>query len=196
MNNQLYKENDLAPGFTDVLDTNQNFVSRYILQNVSIIEAFSPLINFDMTWKNSLTTKFEVKKNRNLGMNFQNNQLTENSTMEYVFGAGYKIEKLRLPIIVAGKRLENDLNIRLDIGVRNNKTIVRRVPDATQTTVQEQVTAGQQNITIKFFVDYALSKTINIRLFFDHLRNNPFVANQFKTRNTNAGISLRFTLAP
>lgn len=196
MNNQKYREAEAVPGFTDVLDTNQNFVSKYILQNVSIIEAFSPLINFDMTWKNSLTTKIEVKKSRNVGMNFQNNQLTENTTMEYVIGIGYKIEKLRLPIIVAGKRLENDMNIRLDIGVRDNRTAVRKVPDATQTTVQETVTAGQQNITVKFFVDYAVSKTINVRLFFDHLRNNPFVANQFKTSNTNAGLSLRFTLAP
>jgi cell surface protein SprA len=196
LNNQKFKESSLAPGFTDVLDTNQNFVSRYILQNVSIIEAFSPLINFDMTWKNSLTTKIEVKKNRNVGMNFQNNQLTENSTMEYVVGVGYKIEKLRLPVIVAGKKLENDMNIRLDIGIRENKTVVRKIPDANLVGEQQQITAGQQNITIKFFVDYALSKTINVRLFFDHLRNNPFVANQFKTRNTNAGISLRFTLAP
>lgn len=196
MNNQKYRENESTPGFTDVLDTNQNFVSQYILQNVSIIEAFSPLINFDMTWKNNLTTKVEVKKSRNMGMNFQNNQLTENTTMEYIIGVGYKIEKLRLPIIVAGKRLENDMNIRLDIGVRDNKTAVRKVPDATQLNAQETVTAGQQNITIKFFIDYALSKTINVRLFFDHLRNNPFVANQFKTSNTNAGLSLRFTLAP
>lgn len=196
MNNQKYRENEAMPGFTDVLDTNQNFVSKYILQNVSIIEAFSPLINFDMTWKNSLTTKFEVKKSRNMGMNFQNNQLTENTTMEYVIGVGYKIEKLRIPIIVAGKPLESDMNIRLDIGVRDNRTAVRKVPDLNQTNPQETVTAGQQNITIKFFIDYALSKTINLRLFFDHLRNNPFVANQFKTSNTNAGISLRFTLAP
>lgn len=196
MNNQKYRENEATPGFTDVLDTNQNFVSKYILQNVSIIEAFSPLINFDMTWKNSLTTKFEVKKSRNVGMNFQNNQLTENSTMEYVIGIGYKIEKLRLPIIVAGKPLENDMNIRLDIGIRDNKTAVRKVPDANQANPQETVTAGQQNITVKFFIDYAISKSINIRLFFDHLRNNPFVANQFKTSNTNAGLSLRLTLAP
>ena len=196
INNQKYRETDAVPGFTDVLDTNQNFVSQYILQNVSIIEAFSPLINFDMTWKNSLTTKFEVKKSRNVGMNFQNNQLTENSTMEYIIGVGYKIESLKLPIVIGGKMPDGSLSIRLDIGVRDNKTAVRKVPDLSQTTVQETVTAGQQNITVKFFMDYALSKTINVRLFFDHLRNNPFVANQFKTSNTNAGLSLRFTLAP
>ena len=196
MNNQKYLENAATPGFTDVLDTNQNFVSRYILQNVSIIEAFSPLINVDMTWKNSLTTKVEVKKTRNVGMNFQNNQLTENSTMEYIIGVGYKIEKLELPIFIGGKRPDGSLSIRLDIGVRDNKTAVRKVPDASQANPQETVTAGQQNITVKFFMDYAFSKTINVRLFFDHLRNNPFVANQFKTSNTNAGVSLRFTLAP
>lgn len=191
MNNQLYKESSVTPGYSSVLDTNQNFVSRYIMQNVSIMEAFSPLINFDMTWNNNLTSKFEVKKTRNLGMNFQNNQLTEVATMEWTVGIGYKLKDLKIPLIVAGKPLQSDLNIRLDIGIRDNKTTIRKVADGTQT-----ITAGQQNITIKFFVDYGLTKNVNLRLFFDRIQNNPFVANQFKTANTNTGLSVRFTLAP
>jgi cell surface protein SprA len=136
-----------------------------------------------------------VKKTRNTGMNFMNNQLTEVSTWEWTFGMGYKIEKLRLPFIVAGKRLENALNLRLDIGIRDNVTTVRKVADEL-VAAQQTITAGQQNITIKFFADYAVTKNLNVRLYYDRIQNNPFVANQFKTANTNVGLSIRFTLAP
>jgi cell surface protein SprA len=195
MKNQLWNENPNNPGFTADRDSNGNFVARYLVQNMSIMEAFSPLFNLDMTWKNSLTTKFEVKKTRNTGMNFMNNQLTEVSTWEWTFGMGYKIEKLRLPFIVAGKRLENALNLRLDIGIRDNVTTVRKVADEL-VAAQQTITAGQQNITIKFFADYAVTKNLNVRLYYDRIQNNPFVANQFKTANTNVGLSIRFTLAP
>lgn len=192
-NNQLFQEDPTALGFTAVRDTSGNFVPQFILQNVSLMEAFSPLISLDMTWKNSLTTKFEVKKNRNYSLNFQNNQVTHVTTMEYIFGIGYRIEKLRLPFIVAGKRLENDLQLRLDVGVRDNKTTVNRLPDPNSGYTQT-VTAGSQNITVKFYADYALSKSVSIRLFYDYMRTNPFMAGQYRTANTNAGISLRLTL--
>lgn len=192
-NNQLFQEDPNAMGFTAVRDTNGNFVPRYILQNISLMEVFSPLINIDMTWKNSLTTKFEIKKNRNYALNFQNNQVTHVTSMEYIFGIGYRIEKLRLPIVVAGKPLENDLQLRLDIGIRDNKTTVHRLPDPNSTLTQT-VTAGSQNITVKFYADYAISKSVSVRLFYDYLRTNPFMAGQYRTANTNAGLSIRLTL--
>lgn len=192
-NNQLFEEDPTALGFTAVRDTNGNFVPQYILQNISLMEVFSPLISLDMTWKNSLTTKFEVKKNRNYSLNFQNNQVTHVTTMEYIFGIGYRIEKLRLPFIVAGKRLENDLQLRLDIGIRDNKTTVNRLPDVNSGYTQT-VTAGSQNITVKFYADYAISKSVSVRLFYDYMRTNPFMAGQYRTANTNAGLSIRLTL--
>ncbi len=194
MNNQLWQP--LAPDlqgfdFTNEKDEFGNFVARFLVQNVSIMESFSPLFDVDLSWKNGIITKFEVKRSRNIGINIQNNQLTEMKTQEYVLGAGYTLKQFRLPFIVAGKRLENDLMIRLDVGLRDNRTVIRRILEEI-----EQITAGQQNLTIKFFADYAVTQTVNVRFFYDRLSNNPFVANQFPTVNTNTGISVRFTLAP
>ncbi|MCS6980803.1 MAG: cell surface protein SprA [Flavobacteriales bacterium] len=195
LTNQAFQENPLTPGFTDVLDTNQNFQPQYIIQAVSITEAFSPLLSFDMTWFNSITSKFEIKKSRNLTLNFQNGQVTEVASEEYLLGAGYKVPKVKLPFFIAGKQPESDVTLRLDLGVRNNKTTVRKVADKPE-DAQQTATAGQQNITIKFFAEYALTKNFSIRFYFDRIQNNPFVANQFRTVNTNSGLSLRFTLTP
>jgi cell surface protein SprA len=191
MNNQLWQPIAPTSEFTNVQDEFGNYVARYLVQNVSIMESFSPLFDIDLSWNNGIITKFEIKRSRNIGINFQNNQLTEMKTQEYVVGAGYTLKKFRLPFIVAGQRLENDLQVRLDIGLRDNRTVIRRILEEI-----EQITAGQQNLTIKFFADYAVSKSVNVRLFYDRLSNNPFVANQFPTVNTNTGISVRFTLAP
>src|SRR6185295_6095116 len=42
-----------------VRDLSGNFIPKYEIAQVSISEQFSPLIGIDITWKNSLTTRFE-----------------------------------------------------------------------------------------------------------------------------------------
>ena len=73
-----YREIDGFPA--SKYKSNDNFIPEYQYAQVSIIEQFNPLIAFDMTWINSLMTKFEIKKSRNLSMSFVNNQLTEVNT--------------------------------------------------------------------------------------------------------------------
>jgi cell surface protein SprA len=65
-------------GYSEIRDelNNYNFVPEYEIGAISISEAFSPLIDIDMTWKNSFSTRIELKKNRNLTYSFSNNQLT------------------------------------------------------------------------------------------------------------------------
>jgi cell surface protein SprA len=59
----------------------------------------------------------------------------------------------------------------------------------------DQVSAGQKVMSINVSADYQISEKFNIRLFFDKIINNPFVSSQYPNSNTNAGLSLRFTLA-
>jgi cell surface protein SprA len=51
------------------------------------------------------------------------------------------------------------------------------------------------NISIKTSADYQLNSRFMVRLFFDRMINRPAISSQFPTSNTNAGLSLRFTLA-
>ncbi len=175
--------------------SNDNYVSQYQIQQVSIIEQFSPLITFDMTWINSLMTKFEIKKSRNLSMSFVNNQLTEVNSKEFIIGLGYRFKDVKFAIKTMGggggrQNVKSDLNIRADFSIRTNKTILRRIDEDIN-----QISTGQQIISINTSADYMVNQRMNIRIFFDKVINNPYVSSQYRNSTTNGGISLRFTLA-
>jgi cell surface protein SprA len=179
--------------FNYIRDANDNFYSQFEINSVSITEQFSPFIAIDLNWKNSLITKIEFKKTRNLNMSFSNNQLTEQKTDEYILGAGYRIKDVEVTIGTRGGRkrtFKSDLNLRLDFSIRNNITILRKLEEGV-----DQVTAGNGLVTIKTSADYVLSDRFNLRLFYDHEINTPKVSLSFPTSNIRFGVSVRFTLA-
>jgi cell surface protein SprA len=162
----------------------------------SISEQLGPLAGIDMTWKNSLITKFEIRRNRDLSLSMQNSQLTEVTGRELTIGSGYIINNVELPFKIVGstKKIKSDLNVRCDISVRTNKTVVRKIPIEGATLFDPILSAGQRNITIKLTADYVINTRFTVRFFFDRMMNRPFISNQFPTSNTNFGLSLRFTL--
>ena len=166
-------------------------VSREISQ-VTINEQFSPLFKVDMTWKNSLLTKVEIKKSRVLALSLANNQLTETGSQEYVIGLGYRIKDVEFKMFSGGKgkKISSDLDLKLDFNVMNNKTIIRKVIEDV-----EQITMGQQVFKIKFSADYVVNQRVNVKAFYDRVITNPFISTTFPSSITNVGFSLRFTLA-
>ena len=162
------------------------------ISQVTINEQFSPLFKVDMVWKNSLITKFEIKKSRILALSLANNQLTETLSNEYVIGTGYRIKDLEFKMFSRGrgKKISSDLNLKLDLNIRNNKTVIRKVIED-----QEQITMGQRTMSIKFSADYVLNQRVNVKVFYDRVVTNPFISTTFPGAITNAGFSLRFTLA-
>jgi cell surface protein SprA len=174
---------------------NGNFIPEFQIQQVSIIEQFAPLISFDMTWINSFMSKFEIKKSRNLSMSFVNNQLTEVSSNEFVVGLGYRFKDVKFTVQNVGgtgsrQNVKSDLNVRTDFSIRNNKTILRRIDEEIN-----QISTGQQVISINTYADYTVNQRLNMRVFFDKVINNPYVSSQYRNSTTRGGISLRFTLA-
>jgi cell surface protein SprA len=99
-----------------------------------------------------------------------------------------------LPIVIrsggGSRTFKSDLNLKLDFSIRNNKTILRKV-----TEQYDQISAGQRVFTINFSADYQLNERFTLRLFYDRIVNKPFISSQYPNRNTNAGISVRFSLA-
>jgi cell surface protein SprA len=187
--NLSYKPDE--DGISQMRDLQNNFVQQYEINVVSINEQFSPLINIDMNWKNSLTTRFEWKKSRTVTLNMTSNQVADSRINELIFGAGYRFDNVQIIIKTGGgqKALKSDLNLRLDLSIRDNKTIARKlIEDVNQPVV------GQKVFSLGLTADYILSDRFNLQIFADHSRNNPFVANTFPTSNTNFGFSLKFTL--
>jgi cell surface protein SprA len=179
-------------GLEFIKDFQNNFIPEFQINTVSIREDFSPLINFDMTWQNSLITRFEIKKSRTLALSLSNNQLTETRNGEIVIGAGYRFKEV--PLEISGRKYESDLNVRFDLSVRDNKTLIRHLAQMVEDEV-DQITAGQRVIKISTTADYALSARFNIQFFFDRTLNKPYTSRSFLTADTNIGFSVRFTLA-
>jgi cell surface protein SprA len=110
---------------------------------------------------------------------------------EITIGAGYRFDDVAIILRSrTGQRaLESDLNLKLDLSIRDNKTLARKLIEEVN-----QPVAGQRVFTIGATADYVLSDRFNLQVYADHSMNDPFVANTFLTSNTNFGFSLRFTL--
>lgn len=178
-----------------IYETTNNLITQYDVGIVSLVEQFSPLIGFDMTMHNSLTTRIEYKTSRNLAVSFVNNQLTEVVGSEVVVGLGFRVKNLKLSIgSLSGKKksttYRSDLNLKLDFGIRDNITTLRRIDENNS-----QISAGSKQYTLNFSADYMLSQSLQIRAYVNWTSNNPYVSSQFPNSTTNGGFSLRFNLA-
>ncbi|MDR9486872.1 cell surface protein SprA [Salibacter sp.] len=192
--NILYEDPE-GVGFTSVRDpvNGVNIVPQNEYRTVTIQESFSPLINIDMSWKNSLITRFEVRFDRSLSLSIANAQITETRGQEYTVGLGYTFDQIKIPFTLPSKqdKIKSDLRTRADFSIRNNYTILRKL----ETDVRpNEPTGGQRIMSIKLTADYSLSKNLNIRLFFDRVVNTPVISLAYPTANTNAGLSIRFTI--
>lgn len=189
-NQQYPNDEDLSNEIFELtLDLDSNFISKYQYNSVTISEQFSPLINFDMQWKNNLSSRIEMKTGRTVALNVGSGQIMEQKNRTYTVGLGYKFP-LKLPFEVQGKPLNADLKLRGDVSYRENRAIIRKILENTHTP-----TSGQNVLSIKVTGDYALSTNLNLRLFYDYVLNNPVISNSFKTSNTNFGLSFRFTIS-
>lgn len=190
MTDDKYRETGGAPSVTDNAG---NFIPEKRMDVVSVTEQFGPLIGFDVTMKNSMLARLEYKKTRNLSLSFVNNQLTEMRSNELVIGTGYRFKSVPFKVrsLATGKtvKMKSDLNVKLDFSIRDNKTILRQIEEKNNA-----ITTGTRQISINASADYMISQKLNVRLFFDQTISKPHVSAQIPTSNTNAGISLRFTL--
>ena len=86
--------------------------------------------------------------------------------------------------------IKNDLVLKLDIGYKNDITVLRRIDENNN-----QVSAGQDKINIYVTADYTFSQRLSGQAFFKRDVAIPKVANTFRNSTTFAGITLRFSLA-
>jgi cell surface protein SprA len=181
----------MGGGINTIRDMQNNYIQQYEINVVTVNEQFSPMINVDMNWKNSLTTRFEWKKSRTVSLNLTSNQVADARINEIIVGAGYRFDNVQIILKTGGaqRALKSDLNIRLDLSIRDNKTLARKLVENVN-----QPVVGNKVFSVGASADYVLSDRFNLQIFADHSMNNPFVANTFPTSNTNFGFSLKFTL--
>ncbi len=187
--NQFRTNLDFDVNNPEETDQAGNFKSRTLLTNVNLVEQFSPLIRIDFEMKNSINILLELKRDRALSLSFANNLLTEIQGNEIVIGAGYRIKDLRIGTNFGGKKqiLKSDLNFKLDLSRRDNKTIIRFLDIANN-----QTTAGQTIYGAQLTVDYALSKNLTALFYYDHSFSEYAISTAFPQTTIRGGFTLRY----
>lgn len=188
--NQFETNLDYDRNNPNQVDQSGNFKNRILLANVNLIERFSPLIKLDFEMQNSIRILTEVRKDRALSLSFANNLLTEIQGMEYIVGLGYRIKDLRIGTSFGGNQqvLRSDLNFKLDLSMRDNKTIIRYLD-----VENSQVTAGQTIYGIQFTADYALSRNLTALFYYDHTFSEYAISTAFPQTTIRSGLTLRYT---
>lgn len=174
----------------NVTDAAGNYIPSRQISVVAIQEVMRPLLGFDATLNNSLLIKLEYNRDRSLNLSLTNYQVTEVRGKEYVFGTGYRFKNVKFPFAIGGIPPKSDLNLRVDLTLRDNATVIRKIEE-----LQNQVTAGQNILSIKLSADYVINQRLNVRGFYERVVNTPVISTSYPSANTNIGISLRFTLA-
>ncbi|MBV1922592.1 MAG: cell surface protein SprA [Flavobacteriaceae bacterium] len=187
--NQFQTNLDYDANNPNAVDQAGNFKSETILSNVNLTEQFSPLIKIDFEMKNSIKILAELRKDRALSLSFANNLLTEIQGNEIILGLGYRIKDLRIATNLGGKKkvLKSDLNFKLDLSRRDNKTIIRYLD-----LENNQTTAGQTLYGIQFTADYALSKNLTALFYYDHSFSKYAISTAFPQTTIRSGITLRY----
>ena len=180
-------------GFVRDVTTDQPIPSSaYDISNVTITEAFSPLIGLNLTMKNSLSLKAEYRKQRNLALNVTSVQLTEGHTSEFVVGAGYTVKNLNFITKKKDggqKKVSNDLKLQVDVSYKDVKMLLRKIDEGIT-----QASSGNKVLAIKISADYVLSQKINLQLFYDHQGTTPLISSSYPVKADNIGLNIKLML--
>ena len=194
------------PGFVDTLTG--DFVPYYQVPNITIQEAFSPLLGLDMTFVNQMKAKVSYSRSRQLSLSLIDYQLSESQSTELDLGWGIKYSNVGLPFgwkvpgngktppngpagSINSRKGTNDLTLQLDISIRN---------DAMSSSYLDQNTSlptgGQKVIRIDPSINYVLNNRINLKFFFDQQRTTPAISTTPPIVTSKGGIQIRIALAP
>jgi cell surface protein SprA len=185
---QLGRSKDITPTATSETGV---LVPVFNINQVSIIERFSPLIGINIRTKSKVTLKFDYNRDRTVIMNTSNASITEQKTQDYTFGLGYQKSGIKLPFKVQGQQvvLKNEVTMRCDVSFRNTLNIQRSFVQANQ---PQQ--GSIRELQIRPTINYVVNQRLNLQAYFNYVNTFPFTSGSFPTRTTRFGIQVRFNL--
>jgi cell surface protein SprA len=187
---ELYNTLQKIPRSTITNDLGE-YIPIYVLNQVVISERFAPLIGIDLMTKDRLNIAFSYNKERNIGLNFSNAQVTEQKSNDFGINVGYTKAGIKIPFKIQGQQkvLKNDLQFRMDAKVVDTRQIQRKIED------KSTVTNGNLNLQIRPTVSYLVNQNLNLTFYFDRTINDPLVTTSFRRSSTAFGGQLRFNLS-
>ena len=210
-----YQEYMNGLGFINDASTgNPSPSSMFNISQVSINEAFSPLLGMDVTFNNNMTLKGEYRQTRVLNLSMTSVQLNEALSKDWVIGMGYRINnfslfeggarKLKVKTGAGNKKdnrnassnsqqmrgANHDLNLRLDFSFRKQAAIVRDIA-----TMTSSASSGNNALKLSFSADYTFSKLLTMSFYYDRQTNTPLLSSSsYPTTTQDFGLSIKFSL--
>ena len=185
--------NNLQFDANDLTNTNAagDFETSTLVSSATLVDEFSPLIRVDMKMKNSFSMIGELKRDRTLTMNFNNSTLTDIKGTEYIFGFGYVFKDVKMKTSFTGKKqtLKGDINVRADVSLRDNLTLVRSV-----NSDNDQISGGQKLFSIKLSADYRLNSNLTASFYYNHQTSRYAISTTFPRQSINAGFNIIYNL--
>ena len=197
----------------DATTGNPSPSSRFNVSQVSINEAFSPLLGLDLTFNNNMTLKGEYRQTRVMNLSMTSIQLNEAVSKDWVIGMGYRMNNFHL-FGMGGKRkavkskgkgsadkqknssnsnsygTNHDLNLRLDFSFRKQAAIVRDIA-----SMMSSASSGNNALKLSFSADYTLSKMLTMSFYYDRQTNTPLLSSSsYPTTTQDFGLSIKFSL--
>nr|WP_317174035.1 cell surface protein SprA [Mucilaginibacter boryungensis] len=171
-------------------DVNNDFLPDYQYSQVTLFEQFLPLLGMNVRFKNSISASLEYRKSRILSLSLLNSQLAQQNENALHVGMGYRTRHFRFPFgLFSNLKMNNDMNFKLDVDVRDNKTLIYRADIQSA-----EISSGQKNITVRPSVDYVLSERFHMNVFYDSNITKPYTSQTFNTSVTNFGVNLKLLL--
>ena len=183
-------------------DDNGNYYTKNLYGAVTMIESFSPLLGVDLTFRNSMQLRAQYNRDRMLSLSTTNYTYTEDYGSEYIVGFGYIFKDFKMKIRYQGnqKTIKGDLNIRGDFSLRDNQTTIRKIvynfnDQKLPTSIygDSQITGGQRIMSFKLTADYNVSKSLNVRFYWDQMMSKYKISTAFPISQIRAGFSATFT---
>ena len=167
--------------------------SPYDIGSVVLTESFNPLIGLDITLKNSVSMRSSYKDSRTVTLNPSSGQIVESSSRELTVGAGYTFNNFRFG--KGGARnpggFSSDLKLQADFSYRTSTALIRKIEEYFT-----QATSGTKTISIKVSANYAVSRMLTLKAFYDHQINTPLISSTaYPTTDISYGIAVQLNLS-
>ena len=163
--------------------------------------------------------KAEYRRTRVLNLSMTSIQINESRSNDIVLGFGYKISDFRLFGSGANRKIKkaqggksrnasdssnssktsttakksgvnHDLNMRLDISLRDQAAITRDIATCTSAA-----SSGNSALKVSFMADYTLSRLMTLSAYYERQTNKPLLSSSsYPTTTHDFGLSLKFSL--
>ena len=197
---------DLFSGFASSVSIESGFTSEYrktytftgttkeLLTAQSLQSGFSPLIGINITFKpiadGNMTASFKINKTNNYTVDPNNATINNTATTDLSINASYTKSGFTLPLF--GLSLKNDVTISFSYTSSKNDPEILQYSNIWNMNSQN----GTTNVTLNPSIQYALSKSVSLQLFYKYTKIAPIQGSiLLPTRTSNeAGLNIKLTI--